>query len=372
MNNGKICVSICAETADKLIAELQRVENTADVIEVRVDCLKTDQITPALDRLKSEKTLLVTIRPESQGGKAKYSIQDRTSLWTAYAMNRYVDHKAIWLDQETDLIGKKNLLFWVEDCFVIRSQHDMDGVPDDLQKIYEQTVSDKEVAKIVVNAKDITDTVGIWKLLTRAEAEGKRLIPIAMGEAGKWTRILGPAHGAFMTYGSPAAGSETAPGQITVEEMSDVYRVKELDKETDVYGIVAGNTSYSLSPVLLNSAFKATRSNSVFVPLQVADIDAFLKRMVLPVTREIELNFKGFSVTNPHKQAIIPYLDEIDETASKIGAVNTVKIDGEKLYGYNTDAYGFIETFKAAYGDLEKARVAVFGAGGAARACVYA
>ncbi|MGI8495699.1 MAG: shikimate dehydrogenase, partial [Pyrinomonadaceae bacterium] len=82
-------------------------------------------------------------------------------------------------------------------------------------------------------------------------------------------------------------------------------------------------------------------------------------------------NFKGFSVTIPHKQAIIPHLDFIDETAKAIGAVNTIKISGGKFYGYNTDAQGFIEPLKKTYGDLKDANVAILGAGGAARAAIY-
>ncbi len=371
MNNGKICVSICTDTADGLIKLLRRAEEVADVIEVRLDGLKPDQVASAFDRLQSEKTILLTIRPKSQGGKTDYSIQDRMSLWTHYAMHKRIDHKAIWIDHETDLIPKKEFLFWAEDCFVIRSQHDMDGVPDDLNKVYDRTVSDTEVGKIAVQAKDITDTIGIWNLLKRANEEGKKIIPVAMGEAGKWTRILGSAHGAFMTYAALETGSETAPGQISVEDMTDVFRVKEHDENTGVYGIVAGNTSYSVSPWMHNAAFKAAGLNSVFVPLQVADLGAFFSRMVLPETREVDINFRGFSVTNPHKQTIIPFLDEVDETAARIGAVNTVKIDDGKLYGYNTDAPGFITSLKQVFGDLAGVRVAVYGAGGAARACIY-
>ena len=66
------------------------------------------------------------------------------------------------------------------------------------------------------------------------------------------------------------------------------------------------------------------------------------------------------------------HLDGVDETAQKIGAVNTVKIEDGKLYGYNTDAPGFIGPLKKSFGDLANARVAVVGAGGASRACIYA
>ncbi len=127
-----------------------------------------------------------------------------------------------------------------------------------------------------------------------------------------------------------------------------------------------------MSPYMHNAAFKFHDLNAVFVPLQVHDLDEFIRRMVKPETREIELNFKGFSVTIPHKQAIIKHLDFIDETAKKIGAVNTVKIVDGKLHGYNTDAKGFIEPLLNSYGDLKNVKVAVLGAGGAARACVYA
>ena len=193
-----------------------------------------------------------------------------------------------------------------------------------------------------------------------------------MSEAGKWTRILGLAHGAPITYASLDEGAETAPGQISATDLKHVFRVQELNRETNVYGVIAGNTSYSLSPYMHNATFRQTGLNSVFIPLQVRDLDNFMRRMVKPDTREVDLNFRGFSVTNPHKQAIMKYLDVVDETAQKIGAVNTVKVEGGKLSGYNTDAPGFIGPLKVLYGDLKDARVAVAGAGGAARACVYA
>jgi shikimate dehydrogenase len=66
------------------------------------------------------------------------------------------------------------------------------------------------------------------------------------------------------------------------------------------------------------------------------------------------------------------YLDHVDETARTIGAVNTVKVEDGKLFGFNTDAAGFLKPLKSAFGDLVGAHAAVVGAGGAARACVYA
>ena len=201
-------------------------------------------------------------------------------------------------------------------------------------------------------------------------AKGGGIIPIAMGEAGKWTRILGLAHGAYLTYAALESGNETAPGQISVDELLNVFRVKELDGSTEVYGIIAGDTTYTMSPYLHNAAFKSSGRNAVFVPFQVKDLDEFIRRMVRPETREIDLNFHGFSVTNPHKQAVLQYLDEIDDAANKIGAVNTIKIVDGKLHGFNTDVVGFIEPLKSKLRSLADARVAVIGTGGAARAAM--
>jgi 3-dehydroquinate dehydratase / shikimate dehydrogenase len=368
MNNGKICISICARTASELFEKIGLAEPSADVIELRFDCLDHGELDAALDRLpKISKQYLTTYRPSEQGGKRVLPLSIRIMFWkrALKALSGY-DFLA---DREVDI----NFPFGFERGRLIRSHHFFGKSPDDLRPAYFELADiDDEIIKIAADCPDITDTIKVWKLIDTAEKNEGRVIPIAMGEAGKWTRILGPAFGAYLTYASLGKGGETAPGQIVAEDLLKVFRVREIDRDTHTYGIIAGNTSYSVSPWLHNAAFKAARMNRVFLPLQVADLDSFVRRMVRLETREIELNFAGFSVTNPHKQAIIPHLDEIDETARRIGAVNTVKIEGDKLYGYNTDAPGFIAPLKSVFGDLKGARVAVVGAGGAARACIFA
>ncbi len=367
MNKGKICISVCAETADELVSLIKRAEGLADVIEIRFDCLESVQIPKAISMAVSSKTLLLTYRPRNQGGKIDLTVAERDVFWQTF-VNGVFHKKKVMIDLEIDLRTR----FAGSDFKKIISFHDFTDIPDDLDEIYIRLSATGETVKIAVQIKDITDTIPIWKLLERAASENKEIIPIAMGEAGKWTRILGLAHGALMTYAALDAGGETAPGQVTARDLTEVYRVKELDRNTKVYGILGGATSYSMSPFLHNAAFKFHKLNSVFVPLQTLNLDEFIRRMVRSETREIELNFHGFSVTNPHKQNIIKHLDLIDDTAQKIGAVNTVKIADGKLCGYNTDAQGFIEPLINSYGDLNGAKVAVLGAGGAARACIYA
>jgi len=368
MNNGKICVSVCAETANELIENIKRAEEFSDVIELRFDCLNPKEIHKASVFLVSPKPLLLTYRPKEQGGKQELTRLQRIAFWNTF-VNSVDDKRKFWIDYEYDL---KNKIQKMSNPVTIKSFHDFLGIPGNLNEIYKNLSAENEVAKIAVQADDITDSLAVWKLLERAKKDNKQIVPIAMGEAGRWTRILGLANGAPLTYASLDAGKETAAGQITAREMIDVYRVKELNEETEIYGIIGNPVSHSLSPFMHNAAFKYHNLNAVYIPFEVKNLDAFVTKMIRPETRELDWNLKGFSVTIPHKQTIIKYLDEIDETARKIGAVNIVKIENGKLLGYNTDADGFLASLKSLYGDLQNAKVAVLGAGGSARACIFA
>jgi len=427
MNNGKICVSVCSETADEMIAKIKQAEEFADVVEVRFDCLADSEFDRSLELLKNldcKKPLLATLRPNENAdltpAKVLWRKRDKIKkeLYLIESPKRFrrwfdiLDIESIrYVDFEYDIHAKLSWCMWFVDFWdngyeakperelaaklkdrnLILSEHYFLREKIDLDEIYRRLVPREreselkdpnfveellyivpEIIKIAATSDDITDTILMWNLLKRANSENQKIIPIAMGDAGKWTRILGLAHDAYMTYASLESGNETAPGQVTAKDLVEVYRVKDLDKDTQVFGVIGDPVAQSISPYMHNPAFVDRGINAVFLSLLVKNIDEFIRRMVRPETREVELNFAGFSVTMPHKQAIIPHLDAIDPTAKAIGAVNTVKITNGKLTGYNTDAHGFITPLKEKYGDVKDAKVAVFGAGGAARACVYA
>ncbi|MEP7148008.1 MAG: shikimate dehydrogenase [Acidobacteriota bacterium] len=364
MNQGKICVSICGETTNEVLGRIERARQLADVIEIRFDCLHPEEIEPLIEKLATRtEQFLITFRPAGQGGTREITINERTEFWEKVASR--LDDTPL-LDIEYDLEFPQG----IDAKRIIVSRHEFSGRPDNLDDVFEGLfLRGSGAIKLAVNVTDASDAVDVYTLLN---VIGRPVVPIAMGEAGKWTRILGLAHNAWLTYASLDATEGTAPGQIAAEDLHNVFRVKELDRRSNVYAVIAGDTSYSLSPFMHNAAFKLAALNSVFVPMQVHDLDAFMRRMVFGATREVEMNFKGFSVTNPHKQSVIKYLDSIDETARKIGAVNTIKIESGKLRGFNTDALGFIKPLKDLYGDLRDACVLVAGAGGASRACIYA
>ena len=139
-----------------------------------------------------------------------------------------------------------------------------------------------------------------------------------------------------------------------------------------ICGLVGMPVVHSVSPHMHNAAFASEGINGVYLPFEVRDAKEFFRHMVHPRTRELSWNLRGLSVTAPHKQTVMECLDWIDPTAKEIGAVNTVVVEKDRLLGYNTDAAGFIEPLIARFGSLRDATVAVIGAGGAARAAVYA
>jgi 3-dehydroquinate dehydratase / shikimate dehydrogenase len=363
MKTGKICASVSAGTRDDAVRQILEAEKIADLIEVRFDHVADSELPLLLNYLRENgaaKPLIATYRAPDQGGRGPTSAALRKEFWANLG-------NAFWaVDLEEDVFDA-----FGNGPLRILSFHDFHASGVNAQEVFARLISRKpEVIKYAYMAADVTDTIPAWNMLKWAENISQPLIAIAMGEAGKITRILGPAYGSQWTYGS--IGTETAPGQIPVRDLEEIYRVTELSRETRVYGVIGDPVSRSRSPAIHNAAFAGAGLNSVFVPLLVKDIGGFIQRMVRPATREVDLNFGGFAVTMPHKLTIMGHLDDIDETAKAIGAVNTVSISGGRLHGHNTDAEGFIRPLLSRLGSPRDARAAVFGAGGAARACTYA
>ncbi len=127
-----------------------------------------------------------------------------------------------------------------------------------------------------------------------------------------------------------------------------------------LYGIFGHPVGHSLSPVMHNAAFRHLEIEACYVPFDVADIEAGVQAVRT-------LDIRGVSITVPHKISIMPYLDQIDDAAAKIGAVNTVVNRDGVLTGTNTDGIGAVRALSEK-GPIQRMRVAVVGAGGAARA----
>jgi 3-dehydroquinate dehydratase/shikimate dehydrogenase len=367
---AKICVPVCVRRVEELAGAVDLASSVGDLVELRLDYLKDPEaaIATVIDLAdQSAAQIIVTMRGVDQGGAGSHGLEVRRHFWS-----RAKDLPKVLLDIEFDLLTRmeESSLDWNR---VICSYHDFRGGPSDIDRLYARMASTPaRILKIALQADDATDCLPIFRLLERAQDERRKLIALAMGEAGIVTRILGPSRGSFLTYGSLDAESGTAPGQITAKDLREIYRIDQFNRETQIFGIVGNPVAHSLSPQIHNAAFAAANLNAVYIPFQVNDANNFMHRMVQPRSREIEWNLRGLSVTAPHKLTVMNRLDWIEPAAKEICAVNTIVVRDDELHGYNTDMTGFISPLRAVFGSLKEARCAVIGAGGAARAALCA
>ena len=136
---------------------------------------------------------------------------------------------------------------------------------------------------------------------------------------------------------------------------------------TKTYCIIGDPINHSLSPAMQNAAFNALGLNCAFIAFRVRATE--LKESIESLR---SINISGFNVTVPHKVDVMKYLDELDSTAKKAAAVNTVNNIEGIFKGYNTDIHGFIEPLHRRHVDFGRMQVLLIGAGGAARAIVVA
>jgi 3-dehydroquinate dehydratase / shikimate dehydrogenase len=375
---AKICVPVCVRRASELALAISRAAEFGDIVELRLDYLDESE-RPALlpylrEHLNHITPMVLTFRPAEQGGHAAIDPEDRRRFWTSLIN---ISSTAL-IDLELDLVlrfaaeepSRGVVIDWSR---VICSHHDFRGVPSDLDQIYERMASTPaRILKIAVQAGDATDCLPVFRLLERAQREGREMIAIAMGQAGIMTRILGPSRGSYLTYGAFDDENATAPGQLTARALREVYRIDKLDQQTEIVGLVGNPVGHSFSPQIHNAALAAVAVNAVYIPFQVADATQFMRRMAHPKSRELDWNLRGLSITAPHKSVVMNQLDWIDTAASEIGAVNTILVTEDGVHGYNTDAAAFIRPLRRMFGSLKGARCAVIGAGGGARAALWA
>jgi len=139
-----------------------------------------------------------------------------------------------------------------------------------------------------------------------------------------------------------------------------------IDAHTRLCAVIGNPIEHSLSPQIHNAAYAATGANFVYTAFRVEDLAGCLAGL-----RAME-NFRGLSVTIPHKQAILPLLDEVDPMARRVGSVNTVTNEGGRLVGTTTDGPGTLRAFREHGIDLTGQRVLFLGTGGAVRAVAFA
>jgi 3-dehydroquinate dehydratase/shikimate dehydrogenase len=374
-----IGVPIAESTVAGVLAAAKQAEAVADIVEFRLDYLSLPwaDLPAVLTTFVSavEKPVIFTFRPDNEGGRGSSDLETRRRFWLraiAALSDLHFDAGRVYLDMEVDvaemLATQETQIPWRQ---VIVSHHRFDSTPDDLSSIYERLkATPARILKVATLARDMSDSLTIFRVLERAKRDGRPLIAIAMGMAGVMTRVLGPAHGSFLTFGSLGTGAETALGQIPADDLRSLYRVGEISAETPVIGLVGHPVGHSLSPRLHNSWFKEEGLDFIYLPFEVGDLREFMTKFVNVESRLMRWNLRGLSVTLPHKINVIEYLDAVDPLAKRIGAVNTIVAEHGRLTGFNTDVVGLVKPLEMRL-PLRNSRVAIIGAGGAARAAAF-
>jgi len=354
----QICVALVEGTTAGMVARMGELAPLADLFEIRADrVLDLDLLTILRARTRP---LILTCRPVSQGGACDDE-DPRRRLTLLEAVKRHFDY----VDVELRSGFMEVMVEKVGEGLVV-SHHDIEGTPDDLDGLYQEICdTGADIAKIVVTPRSVADVGRLLAFAERArDGGGTPLVALALGPLGTLTRILAGRYGAPFTYASATTGAESAPGQIPAGLMADLYRVRNVNAETKVYGVLGSDVVRSLSPALHNRALEARGLDAVYVPLQAEALEPFLE--ALPA-----LGLSGFSVTRPYKVDILRHLHEVEEAAALCGSVNTVVVHDGLLRGSTTDGTGVLVPLKKRI-DVKGRAVVILGAGGAARAAALA
>jgi len=362
----RICVALGLNSISELARCAEReYKDGSTFLEFRLDALsdpaKGVEFVASFHRAHPEILLLATCRNKQHAGAFKGSVERQIAILRDSAQ---AGAAAIDLEIESAECAKPAAAALREFASLIVSYHNFESTPALEPVLRKLRRVPADAYKLVTTARKPSDNLRLVQFAR--ERRDFPLIAFTMSEQGTLTRILAPMLGCPFTYAAPSDMEGTAPGQIPAPVMRSVYRADKLTKQSRIYGVIADPVAHSKSPLIHNRAFHAKRIDAVYIPFLVPNnclADWMKVATDLPVA--------GFSVTIPHKQRIVRYLDTIEPLAKRIGAVNTVWRKGGKWRGANTDAQGVLKPL-AKHIQLNRAAILIAGYGGAARAAAIA
>src|SRR5580698_6344749 len=354
---GKVCVAIIGTTAAEMLEKASAVVKETPFLEFRLDYLEKPLL--ALPKFKhffednTAVTAIATCRRVANGGKFPGKVVDEIEILSKAAAAGF---HIVDLELESAEALKKGELQKLRDTGValIISHHDFNATKD-LDGIYRRIEPfQPDFIKIVPTAKSLTDNVTLIRFLERM-TDNSNIIGICMGDAGIISRVLGLRAGSAFTFAAATPGEETGPGQIAARTLIETYRIDQVDAATKVYGVAGNPIKSSLSPIMMNTAFRRETVNAVYLALQTTKLTDLLKLVH-------EIPIQGLSITMPLKQEIMAHLEKTDPLSAKIGACNTVlRAQDGKLYGFNTDVAGVIGPLTKRIPSLKGVKALVLG-----------
>ncbi|KAL8528094.1 hypothetical protein ACS0TY_005781 [Phlomoides rotata] len=334
-----ICAPLIAESVEQMMNDMHQAKmEGADVAEISFDCIHHFLDLKLLLQNKPIPVALV-FRERWKGGE--YNDNEQEVLLQALLLAKDLGADYIDLElkvasalKEADKLGQlKSTSKIIVSCYL---ENFNDLIQQSSHLVDEMQSTGADIVKFVSDASTITETSKAFDLLTNSQVP---TIAYCRGERGLISQLLSFKFGGFWAYGSIEGNA--IPGVPSIDSLRRTYGVTNVDKYTQVFGLISKPISHSKGPILHNPTFRHVGYNGVYVPMLVDDLKEFFSVYVSP-------DFAGFSVGIPYKEPVTNFCDEVHPLAKAIGAVNTVirrRNDG-KLVGYNTDceaAIGAIE-----------------------------
>jgi shikimate dehydrogenase/3-dehydroquinate dehydratase type I len=388
-----ICIPITARSHKEALRDIERSCAIADFIELRMDLI-ADGVLPELisaarnssDSIK----IIVTNRKKDEAAPAGEFLgmeagstepADRKIALLKQAIDLNADYVDIELSEGKAAIKELKSHCAKKGDFtkIIISYHNLETTPalTRLKEIFHQCLELKPaVVKIVTMAWTPEDNLKVLSLIPYAQKQRQEIIALCMGDKGRISRVVAPFLGNFLSFATLEQGTQSAPGQLTVQEIKQINKLvngeppqrKSLvfslqDSQLRNFILLGNPVKQSLSPIMHNAALDDMAQEGRYSAFCVYDLAA----AVLGIRA---MDIRGASVTIPYKVAVMKLLDDIHEDALKIGAVNTIINNNGRLTGFNTDWLGLILTLKEAMTIKDK-KFVIIGAGGTTRAVVY-
>jgi 3-dehydroquinate dehydratase/shikimate dehydrogenase len=366
----KLCVALQADNAAELWKRATQAGQETKFLELRLDSLpKPAAALPELKKFLAhhrELTVISTCRRKPHGGSFSGSLAAELEILkgAAEAGSQIVD---LEIESAEEAKSAQFERFRAEihaaGALLLVSYHDFARTKNLTIAAQRIEAFAPDYVKVVSTARTLADNLEVLRLI-EDRSLATQIVGIAMGEEGIVSRVLGPRAGGVFTFAAPDDGAGTAPGQLTARALRDLYRIDQLDSATRIFGVAGNPIGHSLSPLMHNTAFRRENVNGIMLPLRVKSLED-----LLTLVRELPLS--GAAVTMPLKQEVLPYLANMDTLTARIGACNTLRTGADgKLYGFNTDVAGVVRPLEKRL-KLAGAKIAVLGAGGAARAAVF-
>ncbi|HXU46953.1 MAG TPA: type I 3-dehydroquinate dehydratase [Thermoanaerobaculia bacterium] len=358
MSSSERAILIATLTAAPGDANLDRLAREADVLEVRGDLV--GDLSPAALRERFPGRLLYTLRSRAEGGGGENSPERRR--------RRLIEAAAGYdlIDLEADRDLTPEVLRSVPAEKRVVSWHGGPTALEDLKACLGRMLETPAfLYKLIPAAIQPGDAFA--PLLLLAGAGRGDVAAFASGLPGVWTRLVAPRLGARFVYG--AAGEVPgAPGQLSIAKLRADYGLPELPPVEALYGIVGNPVLHSLSPRLHNGCYRALGIPALYLPFHVDSFGDFWLEVVEGTAfAEIGLPLRGLSVTAPHKEAALAVAGAESPLAGRIGAANTLVLEGDVWEAESTDPEGIVLPIRARGFEVAGQKAAVVGAGGAGR-----